>query len=84
LFIEKAQRITERTDIWSLGCVLIELFASPSAIPWQRLDDLAIAKRVTAADQRLSVPPEVRPNSLLAVSAFATYLFDPPALLSPG
>jgi serine/threonine protein kinase len=57
LFIVNAANITEKTDIWSLGCVFIELFGS--MIPWARMDDVAIGKRVTSKDEKLIIPPEV-------------------------
>ena len=57
LFLVNGQAISEGTDVWAYGCVLVELFAN--AIPWQSLDDVAIGKRVTSRDEKQYVPPEV-------------------------
>ena len=59
LFIVNGPLITEATDMWSFGCVLIELFGS--MIPWAAAkDDHEIGRRVTArGDEATIVPPEL-------------------------
>ena len=54
-FIVNGPLISEMTDVWSYGCVLIELFGY--TIPWRELNETEIGRRVTSQDA--FVPPEV-------------------------
>ena len=54
-FIVNGPLISQATDVWSYGCVLIEIFAY--AIPWRDFEELEIGKRVTSQDNYL--PPEL-------------------------
>eukprot|EP00455_Lapot_gusevi_P003581 TRINITY_DN11461_c0_g1_i2.p1 TRINITY_DN11461_c0_g1~~TRINITY_DN11461_c0_g1_i2.p1 ORF type:complete len:299 (-),score=37.20 TRINITY_DN11461_c0_g1_i2:19-891(-) len=57
MFQLRGPNITEKSDTWSFGCVLIELFAN--IIPWIDLQDAEIGRRVTSEDEKRIVPPEI-------------------------
>ncbi|KAF4666744.1 Mitogen-activated protein kinase kinase kinase 7 [Perkinsus chesapeaki] len=57
LFDERL-RITERVDIWSLGCILIELFGGPQ--PYEGCDSLKELLKIMLVERRIPyVPPAI-------------------------
>eukprot|EP01067_Filipodium_phascolosomae_P001062 Filipodium_phascolosomae@DN174_c0_g1_i1.p1 len=79
LFDERSRHITEKIDVWAMGCILIEIFGGP--LPYEGCNTLPELMRMMLMDLRIPyIPPNV-PAELQSVMR-ACLLFNPRERLS--
>lgn len=72
-------KLTEKVDIWSLGCILLELFGG--VLPYADCGNMAqLSARILVEKRRPDVPPSIPPP--LREVIHRCHEFEPPNRLS--
>jgi len=66
-------KITEKVDIWALGCIFVEIFGGP--LPYEQCNSLVELVRLMDAKRAPTIPPNIIPMIGQVIQACLTFDF---------